>query len=103
MVEELVYEAYLRSKGVPFEVVLHADTDDSLEKADLLEIPTYGIVKTVLLEGSFGEALAVLPASRRIAKKAIADLTGDPHTRLATEDEIAIHHETYELGALPPS
>lgn len=103
MVEELLFESYLHAKGVPYEVVLHADVDDALEKAELLEVPLDAILKAILLETSAGEAIAVLPGSRRIDKKAIADITGDPHVRLADEDELVTHFKNFELGALPPS
>jgi Ala-tRNA(Pro) deacylase len=102
IVEELLFESYLRSKGAPFDVILHAEADDSIEKSDILDIPSEGVLKSLLIKGSFGEAIAVLPASRRIDHRLLAEVTGDPHVRLASEEELDWEYSSVELGALPP-
>lgn len=102
IVQELLFESYLRSKGAPFDVIMHAEADGAIEKADLLEVPTYGILKSVMIRGTFGDAIAIVPASRKIDHHLLAEVTGDPHVRLATEDEIDWEYPSIELGALPP-
>jgi len=102
IVEELLLESYLRSKGAHFDVIMHAETDDALEKSDILEVPSYGILKSLLIKGDLGEAVAVLPASRRINLRLLSKLTGDHHARLAGEDELDWEYPSVELGALPP-
>lgn len=103
IVEELAFEIFLRSKGIPFEMILHAEVDDALEKSDMLEIPTDAILKALLLKGGFGEALAVLPASRLLDMKLVGEITGDHHVRFATETELNLEFHGFELGSLPPA
>jgi Ala-tRNA(Pro) deacylase len=102
IVEELLFESYLRTKGAPFDVIFHAEADDSIEKSGILDVPSYGVLKALLIKGTFGEAVAVLPASRRIDHRLLAEITGDPHVRLASEEELDWEYSSIELGALPP-
>lgn len=49
-----------------------------------------------------GPALMVIPASRTLDLRLVAQAVSDPLVRPATETELADRFPTYEPGALPP-
>lgn len=100
MVAEVVRT--LRERGARFEVVQHAPAAAAREEAIALGSAPEDVLKAVLLETRQGHALAVLPASHRLDMGLVREVTGDPHTRLATESEIVRELPNCELGAVPP-
>ncbi len=93
---------FLEQRGVPFEVIDHERTYTSIDEARALGIAADEVVKTLVLDTASGHALAVVPASRRVDMRLVRDATGDPHAKLASEDELERHFPSVELGAFPP-
>ena len=93
---------HLQQRGVSFEVIPHPQAFTSIEEANALGIAADEVLKTVVLNTGTAHALVVIPASRRLDMNLVRDAVGDPHTRLATEDEIQHDFANVELGAVPP-
>jgi Ala-tRNA(Pro) deacylase len=92
---------YLDSRGVPYEVLPHAHTSTSLETARAANVPDDKLAKPVLLEDEQGYVLAIVPASRKVALRALGEeLHRD--LELASEAEIARLFADCETGAMPP-
>ena len=92
----------LTSQGIPFEVISHPQAFTSLAEALALGVHADEVLKTVVLDTGARHVLAVLPASRRLDMRRVHVATGDPHARLASEEELAADFPGLELGALPP-
>ena len=93
---------YLRSRRVPFEVLLHSPAPCATRLASTLHVPGAQVAKTVLLATEGRYFVAVLPATQRIDIGRLAGVLDAPDLRLATEDELAQVFNDCELGALPP-
>ncbi len=93
---------YLQGRGVPFQVIPHQQTATSLAEAHALGIPEEEVAKTLVVIASYGPALMVIPASRRLDMDLVIQAVNDPEARLATERELQKAFPDYELGALPP-
>jgi Ala-tRNA(Pro) deacylase len=92
----------LRQRGPHFEIVQHARAVGAIQEAISLGLAADEVLKAVVLETSYGPALAVLPASRRLDMDLVRAATGDRHARIATEAEIEREIPDCELGAVPP-
>jgi Ala-tRNA(Pro) deacylase len=97
-----VVTEHLEKQGIRFELLPHPPATTALEEAEVLELEPEEVVKAVVLDVETGHALAVVPASRRIDLDLLREALGEPHARLATEDEIAQDFPEFELGAMPP-
>jgi len=93
---------FLGAKGVSFEEVAHEETYASIDEARALGIAADEVAKVLVVRSTAGPELFALPASTRLDLKAAARLLGDPHARLATEDEMAAEFPDYALGSVPP-
>ncbi len=93
---------HLRTKGVAFELMSHTQTYTSIEEARALGLAADEVLKTVAVKTASGYALAVVPGIRRLDMKRLREAVGDPHTRLATEEELERDFPDCDLGALPP-
>jgi prolyl-tRNA editing enzyme YbaK/EbsC (Cys-tRNA(Pro) deacylase) len=93
---------HLQGKGVPFEPISHERAYTSIDEARALGISADEVVKTVILDTASGHALAVVPASRRLAMPLVREAVGDKNARFATEEELERHFPDHELGAFPP-
>lgn len=93
---------YLQGRGAVFTVIPHPRTPTAQSEAHALRITPDEVVKTVVVVASFGPALMVIPASRRLDMGLAAEATGDPQVRLASERELERWFPDHELGALPP-
>lgn len=93
---------HLTALEIAYEVLPHAPADTALTEALALGTPPQEVVKTLVLRIATGDALAVLPADRRLDLDLVRDALGDPHARLATEDEVTHDLPAFEPGALPP-
>ncbi|HEX6231264.1 MAG TPA: YbaK/EbsC family protein [Actinomycetota bacterium] len=60
------------------------------------------VAETVAVITRHGPALMVIPASRTLDLRLVAQAVSDPLVRPATETELADRFPTYEPGALPP-
>jgi Ala-tRNA(Pro) deacylase len=97
-----VVTEHLEKQGIRFELIPHPPATSALEEAEVLDVGADEVVKTVVLDVDTGHALAVVPASRRIDLDLLREALGEPHARLATEEEIARDFPEFELGAMPP-
>ena len=92
---------YLESRGVRYELLTHPRSSTSLETARSAQVPSDALAKPVLLEDERGYVLALVPASRRVALRAL-DEQLHRALELATEEEIGRLFGDCELGAMPP-
>jgi Ala-tRNA(Pro) deacylase len=92
----------LRERGAHFEVVHHARAAAAIQEAIVLGLAPGDVLKAVVLESHGAPALAVVPANRRLDMHLVRGALGDPHARLAHEDEIERELPGCQLGAVPP-
>jgi Ala-tRNA(Pro) deacylase len=95
-------KGYLDDAGVVWEAREHPETMSSAEEARALGVDPDEVAKTLLLKDRAGYALAVIPGGHRLDMHKAREVTGDTHTRLATEDEMESDFSDYDLGAVPP-
>lgn len=92
---------FLADHQVDFEPVLHAPAFTANNLAKYLRISGRHVAKAVLLYGSEGFLLAILPATHRIDVKQLGDELGGP-IRLASDQEMAWMFRDCEWGVVPP-
>jgi Ala-tRNA(Pro) deacylase len=92
----------LDTRGVTFEVIPHDQAYTSIAEATALGISADEVLKALVLDTPSGNAIAVVPGSRRLDMRNVENALGAKHVRLATEEEIEKSFPGYELGALPP-
>lgn len=96
---------YLDDKRVDYEVIPHAQVFSTIEEALALGVAGDEIAKTLVIHitrGNRGQALVVVPGSRKISRDKIRELFGAKHARLAMEDEMRRDFPQFKLGAVPP-
>jgi Ala-tRNA(Pro) deacylase len=92
---------FLAEQHVPFETLLHPPAFTAQKRAKYLHLSGRQVAKSVLLKGSEGFLLAVLPATHHIDTEALAATLGG-RVRLANDDEIADAFRDCEWGVVPP-
>ena len=93
---------HLETRGVPFESIRHEQAYTSIAEAAVLGIDASEVVKTVAVRAAGGYALMAVPATCRLDMHLVQAAVGDPHVRLATEEELRRDFPDIELGAMPP-
>ncbi len=93
--------AFLAEERVSCEFLLHPPAFTAQKRAKYLHVAGGQVGKCVLLGGPSGWLLAVLPATRHVDLKALAEALGGP-VRLATGRELAEVFGDCEWGAAPP-
>ncbi|MGE5358136.1 MAG: aminoacyl-tRNA deacylase [Bacteroidales bacterium] len=93
---------YLRSRNVPFDVVVHPMAYTAQQEAALAHVPGREWAKTVVCFADDAPVLAVLPAHYAVDLEDLRALAGAAHMRLATEAEVARLYPGCETGAMPP-
>jgi prolyl-tRNA editing enzyme YbaK/EbsC (Cys-tRNA(Pro) deacylase) len=93
---------HLETHGVPFEAIAHQQAYTSIAEARALGIDASEVLKTVAMRVAGGYALMAVPATCRLDMHLVQAAVGDPHVRLATEEELRRDFPGIELGALPP-
>ena len=93
---------HLETHGVPFEAIVHQQTYTSIGEARALGIDASEVLKTIAIRVASGYALMAVPATCRLDMHLVQAAVGDPHVRLATEEELLRDFPDVELGALPP-
>ncbi|MEA2450671.1 MAG: Ala-tRNA(Pro) deacylase [Thermoleophilaceae bacterium] len=88
--------------GVQYRIDHHEPTHTALAEAHASGVPLERMVKTVALRTGRGYVAVALPASERLDMARVRDLVGDPHARLAFEEELSLEFPALEPGALPP-
>jgi Ala-tRNA(Pro) deacylase len=92
---------HLERLGVRFEVLPHERSETALDEARALGLDADEVLKVVVLDIETGNALAILPASRRLDLDLVREALDDATATLASEDEIEHHFPEFDLGALP--
>ena len=92
---------YLADQHIAFEEVMHPPAFTSQKLAKSLHIPGRQVMKSILLKGSQGLFLAVLPASQRIDLARLS-VHFNGAVRLASVQELGERFPDCEWGALMP-
>ncbi len=95
-------QTYLKSRQIPFEVLLHAPAPSATRLAQSVHVPGERVAKVVLVKGSERFVLAVLPSTHRIDMPRLMQALGTTDLRIASEDDLDGVFIDCELGALPP-
>jgi Ala-tRNA(Pro) deacylase len=91
----------LIDSAIPYQVLVHPPAFTAQKRAKYLHVPGADVAKCVLLKGSAGYVLAVLPATRHVDTAQLGRALGVP-VRLATEAEIAAVFRDCEWGVVAP-
>lgn len=94
-------EEYLKTRDVPYEVLSHPHTPNSIKTASAADVSARRLAKAVVLEDENGYLMAVLPADCRVQIGRLRERTGR-NVGLATEGELASLFADCEVGAIPP-
>ncbi|MBI1832942.1 MAG: YbaK/EbsC family protein [Planctomycetes bacterium] len=92
---------FLLDEHIAFEELLHPPAFTSQKLAKALHVSGLLVMKSILLKGSRGDFVAVLPAARQIDLARLA-LTLGGAVRLASEPEVHERFADCEWGALIP-
>lgn len=97
-------KTYLQQHQIPFQILVHAPTGDASRLAQEVHCSGKHVAKTVLLHvnHSYGDAVAVVPASAKVDFTKVAAMLGGAEVRLATEQDVATRCPDCEMGVLPP-
>jgi Ala-tRNA(Pro) deacylase len=95
---------FLRSRGVPHEVLLYRPASSSARRAGSAHIPGKMVAKAVLINAGNSFVLAVLPSTLWIDLPRLSAIVGIPASliRLATPKEVRATFRDCEPGVLPP-
>ena len=91
---------YLLDRNVPYELVPHPHTETALASAAASGLPSDRVVKAVVLKGTAGFMLALLPASRHIQFDKLQQLLGD-EVNIAGEEQVETLFLDCEPGSVP--
>lgn len=91
---------YLDEAGVDYELVHHPYAPNSRRAADAAQVPPDQLAKPVMLGDGRGYLMAVVPASRRVAMRALERKLGR-RLSLATERELQDLFSDCQRGAVP--
>jgi Ala-tRNA(Pro) deacylase len=94
-------ESILRDRQIPYEMHSHRPTYTARQLVQVEHVPSDMVAKPVIVKGRAGFAMCVLPASRHLDLRRVAQLLADPDVRLATESEMGGLFPGCELGAEP--
>jgi Ala-tRNA(Pro) deacylase len=92
---------FLADQQVAFETLVHPPAFTAQKRAKYLHVSGRRLAKCVLLAGTRGFVLAVLPATRQVDPEAVGRQLEDRY-RLADDREVAEVFRDCEWGALAP-
>ena len=95
-------ESFLQERGIGYEKHKHTTTYTAQALAQAEQVSGYMVAKPVIVKGSSGFAMCVLPAPKQLDLKRAAEVLGEPELRLATEAEMSELFPDCEVGAEPP-
>ncbi len=93
---------YLQGRGVAFLVLPNATSEHAEDTARKHGFPVDEVVKTVVINGRYGHALLVIPASQEVDMDLAKEALGDPEARPANDRDLARTFPDYQAGSLPP-
>lgn len=94
-------ESILRDRQIPFETHIHRPTYTARQLGQVEHVPDDMVAKPVIVKGRSGFTMCVLPASRHLDLRRVAQVLADPDVRLAMESELVGLFPGCELGAEP--
>jgi Ala-tRNA(Pro) deacylase len=94
----------LDEAGATYELLHHDHTERAAAEALALGLPPDEVAKTLIVATPTGHVRAVVPASRRIDMRKLADVIGEgrKQLQLMSEEEMRRAYPDFELGAVPP-
>ena len=92
---------FLDDSGVSYEVLEHEQTFTAREDARASGVSPTDEAKSVLLRIGKDYCVAVIPASEQLDLHKVRDIVGES-ARLATEREMALDYDQFDVGAIPP-
>jgi prolyl-tRNA editing enzyme YbaK/EbsC (Cys-tRNA(Pro) deacylase) len=92
----------LSARGIDVEELAHEPAHSARAEAARLGLPPEAVAKTIVLDTAGRHALAVVQASDRLDMALVHRALGDPHARLASEEELRRDYPQYDLGTFPP-
>jgi Ala-tRNA(Pro) deacylase len=95
-------DEFLTGRGVAFERLHHRPAYSASRVAQALHVPGREVAKTVLLRTGRGYALAVLPATRQVDLRRLAEDLWGEEVEVASEAEMGRVFPDCEAGAVPP-
>ena len=95
-------EAFLQANGIGYEKHTHPTTYTSQALAHAEHVSGYMVAKPVIVKGSAGFAMCVIPAPKHLDLKRVGEALQEQKLDLATEAEMASLFPDCELGAEPP-
>jgi Ala-tRNA(Pro) deacylase len=91
---------YLLESDVPYELVPHPHAETALASARASRLPPERVVKAVVVKGTDGFMLALVPASRHIQFDKLRLLLGD-EVNIAGEEQVETLFVDCEPGSVP--
>lgn len=92
---------YLTSKDIPFEVIHHQQSEDTIQAAKLAKIPPMCVAKAVILEDHEGHHLmAVVPGSDKVNLTKLGKLTNSELTLIPEANFVELFKDC-DVGAIP--
>jgi len=95
-------ESYLKSCGVPFDMLPHRSEYTASRTAQALHVPGHIFAKTVVVQADDHPVMAVLPSTRWLNMDRLQQALGCRRVTLSPESEFQSLFPDCELGALPP-
>lgn len=95
------FPQFLAEQHVEFETILHPPAYTAQKRARFMHVPGKQVAKAVLLKGTRGFVLAVLPSTHHVDANLLA-LALDGPVRLAGDQEVADVFRDCEWGVVPP-
>jgi Ala-tRNA(Pro) deacylase len=94
----------LDEAGATYELLHHDHTERAASEALALGVPPDEVAKTLIVSTPTQHVRAVVPASRRIDMRKLADVIGEgrKQLQLMSEDDMRRAYPDFELGAVPP-
>jgi Ala-tRNA(Pro) deacylase len=94
--------SFLDDAGVEYEMLRHERAFTSEAVAAAQHVPGRELAKVVIVRAGDRFLMATLPATSRLDLHKLAELAGERHAVLATEEELARLFPGCEVGAMPP-
>jgi len=93
---------FLKSEGVPFEVMCHPKRETAVQTADLENIPEALFAKTVVVKIRGKDVLFVIPSNRQLDLFKLQFQFETKELHVEEEDEFEDLFVDAETGAMPP-
>lgn len=91
----------LAKNGISYDIIHHSHSIFSLNTANSVRIPSFKMVKSIILEDDDGYVMALVPANQHLKIKELNKLL-QRRMGLATEAELLTLFSDCEPGAIPP-